>query len=128
MNNPSKLSIPVKSIDYEIILKETEEVLSSGSIPSFILEVGESQIPFEQKVRWVPTAELALQLATEEHVYAVVEGKIIIDLPKLESYELPFSEEVDIKDYVKQFVTDKLPVGPDIPGAGNGTILPVPVV
>ncbi|MEK6916357.1 MAG: hypothetical protein AABW92_01310 [Nanoarchaeota archaeon] len=123
VNNPSKLSIPVKSVDFDIILKESKELLTSGHISSFNLEIGESNIPIEQEVNWVPTAQLALELITKEHVYALVVGKIKINLPGLEKYEIPFNKEVDIKDYVKQFASEQIPIDSKLPDDTPGNII-----
>lgn len=109
IDNPSKLSIPIESIHYDVVLEETEETISTGEIPSFVLEKQSiTRIPFEQEVNWVPTANLAVELLTKDKVYATVEGKIKIDLPKIEQYEIPFSRKIDIKEYTDQFVTENL--------------------
>lgn len=116
VSNPSQLSVPVKSIEYDIVLKKTDEVISSGSIPGFNLNKEEvTDIPFSQEIKWVPSAKLALDLLTEDEVYATVKGKIRINLPKVQEYELPFSKDFDIKDYVNQFADERNPVDGIVP-------------
>ncbi|MBI4144598.1 LEA type 2 family protein [Candidatus Woesearchaeota archaeon] len=110
VKNPSKAPIPIQTITYDVILQETGETISSGTLPSFLLSPGSNTIPFEQRVNWVPTATLAAQLVTEDHVYAVVQGRIRIDLPQIDQYEIPFKKTVDIKQYILPFAKAPLPL------------------
>lgn len=116
--NPSKLPIPIRDITYDVVLKDTRERIASGSVPAFVLGAATTtRIPFDQTIRWVPTAELAVRLATQEHVYAIVTGKVHIDLPEIGKYDVPFKAEVDIKEYVLRFATGALPVESPLPPA-----------
>ena len=121
VKNPSELSVPIDSIDYDVFLKKTGEKIGSGNLPSFTLEKEKvSQIEFNQEIKWIPTAQLAADLLTEDEVYIEVKGKLKINLPKVKEYSIPFSHEVDIKDYIKQFVglpiNDELPINEGLPG------------
>jgi len=108
VNNPSRLSVPIKEITYEIILEKDNATLSSGVIPGFVLEKNTiTKIPFNQKLKYAPTASFALQMATQQHVYANINGKIFIDLPKTQ-YEIPFSYKIDIKEAIKQKRNEKI--------------------
>lgn len=117
VNNPSKAPIPIQTITYDVVLQETGETISSGTLPSFLLSPGSNTIPFQQRVDWAPTAKLAAQLVTEDKVYVIVQGRIRIDLPQLDHYEIPFKKQADIKEYVLPFAT-ALPVPVPL---GSGT-------
>ena len=109
VNNPSKTPVPIQTITYDVILDKTGEIISSGTLPSFILVPGDNTIPFDQRVNWVPTASLAATLVTSDRVYTTVKGRIKIALPQVKEYELPFSSKADIKAYVSQFVDTIVP-------------------
>ena len=117
VNNPSDISIPIKKVEYTISLKDTGEEIGSGTIDPFTLEKNTiTEIPFEQKINWVPTTQLLAQWATQEHVYMIVNGTVTLDVQALEGYELPFNEQVDIKEYTDQFIEEfiSVPVVTDV--------------
>jgi LEA14-like dessication related protein len=112
VKNPSKTPVPVQSITYDVILKETGETISSGTLPAFVLSPSDTtKLPFREDVSWVPTASLAATLATKSKVYVTVKGIIHLNLPEVRDYAIPFSEEADIKPFITQFVpVDTAPV------------------
>ncbi len=106
LKNPSDLKVPIESVDYDIILKEKNQIISSGSIPTFDLEANKvTKVPFNHKVKWIPTTQLLLEFATKEKVYLIVNGTAKVNLPEVKKYGIPFKQEVDIKEY---FVNQKL--------------------
>src|SRR3989338_79315 len=59
LHNPSDLGVPVRLVEYDIIDQKSGEVVSSGIIPGFVLEKQvTTEIPFEQRVEFLPTASL----------------------------------------------------------------------
>jgi LEA14-like dessication related protein len=102
INNPSRLPVPVQSVTYDIILNETAEKISSGTLPAFVLAPGSSNVPFHEHIAWAPTASLALQLAFEDHIYATVKGHVRVAIPLLNQYDIPFQKQIDLKDYLRQ--------------------------
>ena len=99
INNPSGASIPIKSVTYDVILKDTGESIAKGVIPAFTLAANAATtVPLEQKIAWGPTAQLALLLASQDSVYVTVAGNVVVDLPELRERPLPFSDEVDVKE------------------------------
>lgn len=131
MTSNLKIGVPIQSVAYQMTLEKTGEQISSGTMPPFVLEPGESKLEFEHRVFWKPTVELATYLVTEDTVDATISGKIRIDIPGVDSLEIPFEDTVDIKQYVTQFVTSSVPV--QAPGvtdtvpAGDADLLPVDV-
>jgi LEA14-like dessication related protein len=119
VKNPSKVPVPVQSVTYDVILVETGETISSGRIPSFVLSPGTSQIPFNERVNWIPTATLATKLVLQDHVYANVKGVLHVDIPQVDQYDIPFQKQVDIKQYVTQFAQNTVPAPVTTPSVTN---------
>ncbi|MDO8480415.1 MAG: LEA type 2 family protein [Nanoarchaeota archaeon] len=109
VKNTGKVGIPIESIAYDIFLKKTGEKLGSGTVPSVTIRPrGVTPVRLNQQVRWVPTALLAADLATEKGVPAIIKGEVVIALPKDKVYRHQFSAEVDIKEYVLQFLPESV--------------------
>ncbi len=107
VNNPSQLPVPIKSIDYDVVMKDTGEVISSGTLAQFVLEPKTTtRIPFNQEINWIPAANTVMQLAAKDKVYATIRGRIKIDIREIDKYDILFSQDVDLKQYVRQFAED----------------------
>ncbi|MBI5393504.1 hypothetical protein HZA96_06565 [Candidatus Woesearchaeota archaeon] len=103
INNPSKISVPIKQINYDVILEKNNITLSSGEIPSFILEKNIiNKIPFSHNMKFKPSLDLLLQLLTQEEVYIVVSGKVYVDVAGIETYDVDFLQKVDFKEYLQK--------------------------
>lgn len=102
VQNPSNLIVPISSIEYDVFLKETGERIGSGELPSFTLETGLTEIPFEQRVEWQPTTEAATELLVDQKVTVQVNGTIYIGLEDKNTLSLDFHDETGIADYVTQ--------------------------
>jgi hypothetical protein len=107
MDNPSRMTIPVHSVKYELILNDTGEVISEGRLAGFRLKSGDTEVPFEQEIIWVPSGKLILEMILKEHVYANVRGVIAIEVPFLEPQELRFSKDIDLKEHLRNLARDK---------------------
>ena len=122
VKNPSEVSIPIQSITYDVFLEETNEQIGSGTIPTFTLVKDDvTDIRFAQELEWIPTAQLAAELATKEEVFIRVDGVVVIDLPKVDEHEITFSATQDIKEYIAGFAD--LPVVGDVGLEETNTIL-----
>ncbi len=109
LKNPSRISVPVDSVTYNIAIKQTSEVLSSGIIPSFVLEKNTiTTVPFEQKIAWDIGLKKAFSLSRQDKVEILIQGVININIPGEISYEIPFEKTVDVKEQVKAIFKDKL--------------------
>ena len=96
---------PIQSIVYDAILEKSGEKIGSGLLTEFLLEAKkQTQIPFDQQINWVPTAQLASELVLQEEVLIRIDGELLLNIPKLDEYSIPFSQTVDIKEYITQFV------------------------
>lgn len=104
VKNTGKLGIPIQSLTYDVILKRTGDVIGSGSVPAVTLQAKSvTPVKLDQQIKWIPTALVAADLATQKSVPAIVRGTVVIPLPGGKTYSHDFSAEVDIKDYVLQF-------------------------
>ncbi|MBI3032162.1 LEA type 2 family protein [Candidatus Woesearchaeota archaeon] len=109
LKNPSRISVSIDSINYDISLKETGDILSSGVIPSFVLEKNAvTTVPFQQNVGWNIGLKQAFSLSRKEKVEVRINGMININVPGENSYQIPFEKTIDIKEKVKEILKDKL--------------------
>ncbi|MBS3080467.1 LEA type 2 family protein [Candidatus Pacearchaeota archaeon] len=107
VDNPSKITIPVESVTYDIFLKETEEKISSGEIPSFELKKQQTSIvPFYQEIEWNPNIETAKNLLLEEKTYVIIKGEIKIK--KIISITIPFEKEIDLRQYLVDYLNQNI--------------------
>ncbi|MBS3137767.1 hypothetical protein J4232_05005 [Candidatus Woesearchaeota archaeon] len=102
INNPSRFSVPIKQIIYNVILEENNITLSSGEIPSFVLEKNTiTMISFSHNMKFAPTLELLIKLLTKEKVFVVVTGKAYADVAGIYTHEIAFSQKIDFKEYLR---------------------------
>lgn len=107
VTNPSRLSIPINSIEYEATLASTGEVLARGNIERIeITKQKSTWINETANVKWDKTAEATAQLITQEKVPMSVNLKINIF-----GIIIPYKTEIDIKEAI----------------AGKGTIGNLPI-
>ena len=93
INNPSRFSVPIKQITYNVIL---------GEIPSFVLEKNTiTMISFSHNMKFAPTLELLIKLLTKEKVFVVVTGKAYADVAGIYTHEIAFSQKIDFKEYLR---------------------------
>jgi hypothetical protein len=103
INNPSKLTLPIGAIMYDIVLEDTGAVISSGTIPAF--EIAPQQVTkmtFTHELQWTPSSELAAQLASQEHVYAQIKGSAQVILPAGKQLSIPLQTRFDLKPYLER--------------------------
>src|SRR3989344_5486777 len=77
VNNPSKIAIPIKAVNYRLTL---------------------------------------------ENVFAVLDGKAIIDFPIIRNYPIPFSFKIDVKEYLVNLLKDQF-----LPKELGDINLPIPL-
>ncbi|MBT3407829.1 LEA type 2 family protein [Candidatus Woesearchaeota archaeon] len=101
INNPSKLSLNIKSLKYNISLKENNQVIGNSDIPEFTISKNNiSKLRFETVINWMPSQEFMIENKDKEEILIVINGKTKINLFDLTEYEIPFSKEMDIKDSI----------------------------
>ena len=99
IDNPGKITVPVRAITYTTTLKESGELLGSGTIPGFRLERATiTSVPFNHRVTYGPISRLAQSLLTNNEVIISVNGVIILDLPGQPT--LPFQDEIDVREFI----------------------------
>lgn|SRR3989338_1123045 len=107
--NGGILPIGVDYIEYDIILEDSNAVLSSGQIEGDLVSPQQTKkFGLNQRVNWVPTAEVALRLVTPGETYAIVRGVVhVADLGFVE-FKVPFETKFDLEVYLKQFIKSKV--------------------
>lgn len=107
IENPSLLSVPIEKGEYVVVLRNSGETISTGTLPRFTLDPNQvNEVDFSHEVNWRPTVSLASQLLTQESVYVDIEGNVTVSVLGITTYKAPFSEEIDIKGYLSQFGED----------------------
>ena len=122
VKNPSQVDIPVDSVDYEVVMKENNQLLGTGSLNSFIVTKSQTtKIPLNQQIQW--TSGLAAASLTKDKVFIVIKGNVHVHNV---NYPIPFSQEIDIKEYIDEFAGSQInqPAGgminaPSIPEQEN---------
>jgi len=98
-------SIDIEKVEYEIILTSKNMLLGNGTIiggkikPKDIAKFG-----FNQQINWIPTAEIADELISNDKVEIKVRGNAYLNSFGLYQTKIPFEKDKDIKPYLKQFV------------------------
>jgi hypothetical protein len=109
LDNPSGVDAKVKNVDYDIVLASSEDVLASGSVPSFTLaKKSTTNTTFTQEVAWSPTADLALELISKDHVLVILRGTVTLEYFIIGEVNIDFEKKKDIKPYVSSYVLDVL--------------------
>ena len=98
VNNPSMFTIPVKNVNYQLILEKTNDVLFTGTLPPFTLESSHvTKVPFTMSVQLRSTVNLALLMATQKQVDAKIVGTAQLDILGFK-YNYPFESQLDLKE------------------------------
>lgn len=110
VKNPSQLSVPVKAIEYYVIAQDTNDVIATGVLPSFVLDrKSDEEIPLSLRIYWTSSGKLALLTLTQDQVLVTIKGYLTINIPKLDLVALPFEKTIDIKPYLNDFVRQNIP-------------------
>lgn len=123
VENPSLISVDIKSINYTVKLERTNQTLGTGLVlGKKIRAKSTADFVFNHEISWQPTAELAYQLITANETFIVITGTVkVSENPEI---NLPFEKKVDIKPYVLQFAESQIKKAADvweniIPGSGS---------
>lgn len=127
--NPSRITIPIQSIDYEVYLQDGGSLLSRGSLRGVKLVPGMTHLQTKPHVTWTGGASTLAQLLLKDKVLADVRISVQI-LPAIPVAQ--FTHTIDIKPALEQMQEEILenPVGeagdqigdivnnPPVPGGG----------
>jgi len=103
IENPSGLSIRINSIAYDMILKDSREIIASGEIQTFDLERrAVTEISFSQEILLNFTDEERREINKSEMVLAEIKGEASADVPLFGLRTLDFSQEIDIRPYIRE--------------------------
>lgn len=108
LNNPSRLSIPIKEINFKIYLNETGREISSGKIPTIKVESKKiNKIPFQYDIKFGQMISIIPKLLLKDKVPATVKINVTIDYPIIRNNPIPFEFEIDIKEYLQNYVREQ---------------------
>ena len=102
--NGGLLPVKVSKISYEVVLESTGEQLARADIKGgWIAPRKIERYGFETTIYWKATKDVILNLLREGRTYAQIRGVAYVG-----GMEIPFMREVDLEEYLKQFVQEKL--------------------
>ena len=109
VENPSLLDANIESIDYEIILDLTNEVISTGHIDgSIVPSKGSADFTFSQQLDWIPDVSTAMQLMNQEEIYVTIQGTGHAKLLWVIPVSSDFEAKVDIAAYIKNTIQQQV--------------------
>ena len=105
VHNGGLLPVGVDKIEYSIVLEDSGNELASGIINgSFVMPAKTAEFPFLNSIKWVPTAEIAVNMLTGGNTYVKITG----DATVISDIKLPFEKRIDLKPYITQFAKQKV--------------------
>lgn len=109
MVNEGILNVRIDHIDYQIVLDQTDEVLSRGSIQGKkIMPKEEGKFDTSAFISWNPAKDAAVGLLLQDETNATVSGDAYVSLLGFIETKIPFEEKVDLKPYFKEAIGNKI--------------------
>ena len=125
LENPSYIGIPIRNVEYDLILEKNGEIISTGNLPPFILTRGITETEFTQQINWVPTGAMLVDLVLENEVYVTIKGNISLNIPFISSKKIPFEDRTNIKEYISYLDSNEVVSTDQVIGNVNDTSVPV---
>ena len=123
VNNPSKIAIPIKAVNYRLTLEDTNDQIGLGAVTKFTLKSSSTtKITINHEATFPSTLKTSRDILTKENVFAVLDGKAIIDFPIIRNYPIPFSFKIDVKEYLVNLLKDQF-----LPKELGDINLPIPL-
>ena len=109
VKNPGIIGVRVVSIDYDMVLNDTNEVISTGHFDSFDLPASSTTtVPFDKEVRWKPSLSLAQQLLMKDKVYLIIKGEATVDIQGITTVVRPFEVPINIKSFITSYANQQI--------------------
>ena len=109
LKNDGLIPIKVGKIKYNITLDFNGEKLSEGELNGgWIFPGKQKEYFFSNKIFWTPSASLGFELLKPGSSMATIDGFIYLVKIKFLDFKIPFSQSIDLKDYISQFTTNFL--------------------
>lgn len=107
--NNGTVGVFIDRVEYEIVLDFSNESLSRGVINGESIRKGEfNDLRLSSEISWNPAKDAALGLIMRKDINATVSGYVyIIDMGFFE-LKVPFSETIDIKPLLRDFIQSKI--------------------
>lgn len=101
VSNPSRLSIPVSGVPYEIVVRETGELLARGTLDGFTLAPKQTvTVPLSIEFSYAGASDVLISLLTKEQVFLDVTADVRarpLGIP----YTLTVTQAIDVKDELR---------------------------
>ena len=109
VQNNGLIPIKIGKIKYYITLDFNNEILSEGELSgTWIYPFQQRKYFFSNKIFWVPSVSLALDMLKPGSTTASIDGFVyLVDLKYID-LKVPFHQSIDLEDYIGQFTTDFL--------------------
>lgn len=121
--NKGIIPIKFKQAEYDVYLESNNIKLGDGFVPGKKLNAGEiTQLNINQKLNWTPTLELVLDILDKGNTNIIIKGKIVIFTIGKSEVSVPFQEQIDIEEYLEQFLVEKTKDYFDNPEEVIGTV------
>lgn len=96
INNPNIFPAYISSIEYSVVLEDTNYSLADGKIPYIKISGGNSaNLSINSTLSWDESVKLTKSLLTKDKIYIVMKGKANLYFTAKE-----FEERIDIKQYI----------------------------
>jgi len=103
--NNGIIPVKVSHVEYIISLDKNNHTLATGFVQGGKIPPKESvKYPISNKVEWIPTSELLLEIITPGDTYATISGEVYVVFNII----LPFTEKINLEEYIKQFITGQI--------------------
>lgn len=105
--NGGLIPIGIDHIQYDVILEKTGDRLANGYVQGATISPGKiEQFHITNRINWIPTAEMAVDLLNPGGTYIKISGNVYIVNLQIIEFKMPFQQRFDIKQYISQFITN----------------------
>jgi len=108
IDNPSLVDVSFERIEYNIYLESNNESITTGIVNGDVIDARSVKaVEIEKTINWKPSAELAKELLVKKETFVRVDGIVYLKF-WFKDVELEFSKSVNITDYVRLFIIEKV--------------------
>ncbi len=105
--NGGLIPVGIDYIQYNVVLEKTRNILVDGHIQGNTISPGATvKFPVTNRINWVPTTEMAMDLLNPGDTYIIVSGNVNVANLQIIEFKIPFQQRINIEQYIRQFVTN----------------------
>ncbi len=107
--NGGLIPVGIDHVQYDVILEKTGNKLANGYIQGATISPGAvARFPIKNRINWVPTAEMAVDLLNPGDTYIKISGTVYIANLQIIEFKIPFQQRINIEQYIRQFITNAI--------------------